>query len=93
MNTNNIGGVIQADFLFTDEISLFSVINHSAVISLHRPNTWRNLPITYMGVSPDVEADDTQAGTLYKQTLTIRLKRTGLIQNFTSCGLSMYVVA
>ena len=31
-----------------------------------------------MGVSPDVEADDTQAGTLYKQTLTIRLKRTGL---------------
>ena len=78
MNTNNIGGVIQADFLFTDEISLFSVINHSAVISLHRPNTWRNLPITYMGVSPDVGADDTQAGTLYKQTLTIRLKRTGL---------------
>ncbi|MGZ2674610.1 hypothetical protein SD303_22505, partial [Bacteroides fragilis] len=78
MNTNNIGGVIQADFLFTDEISLFSVINHSAVISLHRPNTWRNLPIIYMGVSPDVEADDTQAGTLYKQTLTIRLKRTGL---------------
>ena len=85
MNTNNIGGVIQADFLFTDEISLFSVINHSAVISLHRPNTWRNLPITYMGVSPDVEADDTQAGTLYKQTLTIRLKRTWLRSKMQGC--------
>lgn len=77
-NYNNMGGIVNVQFLFPDEIALFSVINHTAIVKLHEGHTWRILPILPMTTAPTINPDTQEAGSIYKLSLVIRLKRYGL---------------
>lgn len=73
-----MGGIINVQFLFIDEIALFSVVNHTAIIKLQDGHDWRSLPIISMNTAPTITVETNNAGTTFKHSLAIRFKRSEL---------------
>lgn len=72
---NNMGGILFASYLFTDEIQLFSVITSNAILQKQKGHDWRILPTIQMGAIPTVTPEESEAGTRYKHSATIHLLR------------------
>lgn len=70
---NNMGGILDAQILFVDELQTFAIVNGTAVLRLETGRDWRPLPIVGSGIIPKVELSETD--TLYKHSATIRLNR------------------
>lgn len=75
---NNMGGIINVQFLFIDEIALFSVVNQTAIIKFQNGHNWRSLPIIPLNTTPTINQEASDKGTIYKHSLIIRLKRLGV---------------
>ena len=73
-----MGGIIDAQFLFIDEIKLFSVVNHIAIIKVQDGHNWRSLPIISMNTAPTITVETNNAGTTFKHSLATRFKRSEL---------------
>lgn len=77
---NNMGGILFADILYKSEISLFAVHQDIACIRIEEDYAWHNLPTIGIIEAPTVTPDETNSGTLYKHSITIRFSRAVLNQ-------------
>jgi len=69
---NNMGGVLFADILSRNEISLFAVHNDSACIRIANGHDWYTLPTVNVIEAPTVTINEADSGTTYKHSITIR---------------------
>ena len=68
-NINNMGGILFAEILNTDEIALFAVHQNQACIRSKEGHDWYPLPTRGVIEAPTVASDDTKdAGITYKNT-------------------------
>lgn len=70
---NNMGGILDAQFLFVDELKSFAIINNTVILQLETGCQWRTLLTTRSGIIPKVELSEND--NIYKHSATIRLNR------------------
>lgn len=81
-NINNMGGILFAEILNTDEIVLFAVHQNQACIRSKEGHDWYPLPTRGVIEAPTVASDDTKdAGITYKHSATIQFPRSALEGN------------
>ena len=81
-NINNMGGILFAEILNTDEIALFAVHQNQACIRSKEGHDWYPLPTRGVIEAPTVASDDTKdAGITYKHSATIQFPRSALEGN------------
>lgn len=72
---NNMGGILFAYVLPVSKITEFGVSNEIAVIKKMTGYNWYILPSTHVLEAPTVTPDSSNAQTVYKHSVTIRLVR------------------
>ena len=81
-NINNMGGILFAEILNTDEIALFAVHQNQACIRSNEGHDWYPLPTRGVIAAPTVASDDTKdAGITNKHSATIQFPRSALEGN------------
>lgn len=73
---NTIGGILFASILSTNKIKEFGISNNVAVIKKMSGHDWHVLPSTHLLEAPVISPDSSNAQTIYKISVTLRLKRT-----------------
>ena len=73
---NNMGGILFADILYKNEISLFAVHQNTACIQIIKGHDWHRLPTVGIIESPTVTSNESAAGITYKHSAAIKLPQT-----------------
>ena len=73
---NNMGGILFADILYKNEISLFAVHQNTACIQIIKGPDWHRLPTVGIIESPTVTSNESAAGITYKHSAAIKLPQT-----------------
>lgn len=72
---NNMGGILFADILYKNEISLFAIHQNTACIQNIKGRDWHRLPTIGIIESPTVTSNESAAGITYKHSVTIKLSQ------------------